>query len=68
MAYILDGDKVKAVPVKVRAVPGGKFFVVDEGLTEKDQLVIEGIGILTEGTVIKPDFVKIADVVKEESK
>lgn len=68
MAYILDGDKVKAVPVKVRAVPGGKFFVVDEGLTEKDQLVIEGIGILTEGTVIKPDFVKIADVLKEESK
>lgn len=66
MAYVFVDNKVKAVPVIVRAVPGGKFFVVDEGLTEKDQLIIEGIGILTEGTEIKADFVKIADLLKEE--
>lgn len=55
LAYIVgDSNKVKAVPVKVREVPGGQFFVVDEGLNEKDQLIVEGIGILTEGTVIKP--------------
>lgn len=55
MAYIVGEDnKVKAVVVKVRPIPGGKYFVVDEGLTEKDQLIIEGIGIITEGTPIKP--------------
>lgn len=68
MAYVFTDNKVKAVPVKVRAVPGGKFFVVDEGLSEKDQLIIEGIGILTEGTEIKPDLIKIADLLKEETK
>lgn len=69
MAYILDKDnKVKAVPVKVRAVPGGRFFVVDEGLSEKDQLIIEGIGILTEGTEIKPDFIKAADLLNADEK
>lgn len=69
MAYILDKDnKVKAVPVKVRAVPGGRFFVVDEGVSEKDRLIIEGIGILTEGTEIKPDFIKITDLLSTEEK
>lgn len=67
MAYILADNKVKAVPVKVRAVPGGKFFVVDEGLSENDQLIIEGIGILTEGTEIKADFVKFSELLKEEN-
>lgn len=67
MAYILVDNKVKAVPVKVRAVPGGKFFVVDEGLNENDKLIIEGIGILTEGTEIKADFVKFSELLKEEN-
>lgn len=65
MAYVLVDNKVKAVPVKVRAVPGGKFFVVDEGLTEKDQLIIEGIGILVEGTEIKPQVVTIDELLTE---
>lgn len=68
LAYIFVDGKVTAVPVKVRAVPGGKFYVVDEGLTENDQLIIEGIGILTEGTQIKADFIKIADLLTEEVK
>src|SRR5690606_20487430 len=51
VALVLDKDnKVKAVPIKVREVPGGAFYVVDEGLTPNDQLIIEGVGILTEGT------------------
>lgn len=62
MAYVFADNKVKAVPVKVRAVPGGKFFVVDEGLTENDQLIIEGIGILTEGTEIKPQIVDLNEI------
>mgnify|MGYP002347452045 CR=1 FL=1 len=66
MAYVFVDNKVQAVPVKVRAIPGGRFFVVDEGLTEQDHVIIEGIGILTEGTEIKADFVKVADLLKEE--
>src|SRR5690606_32456814 len=69
LAFILDKeDKIVGVPVKVRPVPGGQFFVVDEGLTEKDQIVIEGIGILTEGTQIKPEFVKASSFLTVEEK
>lgn len=67
MAYIFVDNKVKGVPVKVRAIPGGQFFVVDEGLTENDQLIIEGIGILTEGTEIKADFIKLSDLLAKET-
>lgn len=55
MAYIVgEENKVKAVVIKVRPIPGGKYFVVDDGLTEKDQLIIEGIGIITDGMPIQP--------------
>lgn len=58
LAYIVGSDnKVKAVPVTVRPVPGGQFFVVDSGLTEADKLIVEGIGILTEGTTINPSLI-----------
>lgn len=63
LALVLDKDnKVKAIPVKVREVPGGAFYVVDEGLTPNDQLIIEGVGILTEGTEIKPVSVKYDEI------
>ncbi|HLU16909.1 MAG TPA: efflux RND transporter periplasmic adaptor subunit [Edaphocola sp.] len=65
LAYIVgDSNKVKAVPVKVRAVPGGQFFVVDEGLNESDKLIVEGIGILTEGTAIKPVPISVDSALK----
>src|SRR5690606_2304365 len=55
LAYIVgDSNKVQAVPVQVRPVPGGKYYVVDSGLKPSDKLIVEGIGILTEGTVIVP--------------
>ena len=57
-----DSNKVKAVPVSVRPVPGGRLFVVDSGLTEKDRLIVEGIGILTEGTVIDPRLISMDSV------
>jgi membrane fusion protein (multidrug efflux system) len=60
LAYVVgDSNKVKAVPIKVRAVPGGKYFVVDDGLKENDKLIVEGIGILTEGTAIKPILISV---------
>ena len=51
IALIVDNEnKVKFVPIEVRAVPGGKFFVVDKGLTANDKFLVEGVGIITEGT------------------
>jgi len=65
MAYVLIDNIVTAVAVKVRPVPGGKLFVVDEGITEKDNVVIEGIGLLPEGTEIKPKFISIKSLMQQ---
>ena len=60
IALIVDKEnKVKFVPIVVRAVPGGKFFVVDSGLTTNDKFLVEGVGIITEGTVIKPEVIDL---------
>ncbi|WP_339888757.1 efflux RND transporter periplasmic adaptor subunit [uncultured Flavobacterium sp.] len=56
IALIVDNEnKVKFVPIEVRAVPGGKYFVVDKGLNPNDKFLVEGVGIVTEGTEIKPE-------------
>lgn len=58
IALIVDKDNtVKAVTIEVRAVSGGQFYVVDKGLTVKDKVLIEGVGIVSEGTLIKPEIV-----------
>jgi membrane fusion protein (multidrug efflux system) len=55
--YILNEDNtIKAAPITVRAIPGGKFYVVDEGLTAAQKILIEGAGILTEGTKVIPQL------------
>ncbi|KDN53903.1 efflux RND transporter periplasmic adaptor subunit [Flavobacterium seoulense] len=56
LSYDKD-NKVVAKPVEVREVPGGKFYVVDKGLNVDDNILIEGIGIISEGTKIKPELV-----------
>lgn len=63
LAYILsDSNTVKAVPIDIREIPGGKYYVVDAGLNTADKLIIEGIGIITEGTTIKPVQVSMDSV------
>lgn len=69
MTFIVDKDnKVTAVPIKVRAIPGGQFFVVDSGLKLNDKLLIEGVGIVTEGTIVKPDAVDYNTIFDKEIK
>lgn len=69
LALLADKEnKVKMVPIEVRAVPGGKYFVVDKGLNINDKVIIEGIGLLTEGTPIKPEVVKLSDVMDSKTK
>ena len=63
IALIVDAqNKVKFVPIEVRAVPGGKFFVVDKGLDVNDKFLVEGVGIITEGTEIKPQVIDLKEL------
>jgi membrane fusion protein (multidrug efflux system) len=65
LALIVDKEsKVKMVPIEVRAVPGGKYFVVDSGLNVNDKVLLEGVGLLPEGTPIKPVVVKYDEVIQ----
>jgi len=60
IALIVDKEnKVKFVPIEVRAVPGGKYFVVDKGLNPNDKFLVKGVGIVTEGTQIKPEVIDL---------
>lgn len=68
IALVVDKEnKVKVVPIKVRPVPGGRFFVVDSGLNPNDKMLIEGVGIVTEGTPIKPEIVAFKTVLTPDS-
>jgi membrane fusion protein (multidrug efflux system) len=54
-AYVVgDSSAVKSVELKVQATPSGLAYVVQEGLQANDQVVIEGISTLAEGTKIQP--------------
>jgi membrane fusion protein (multidrug efflux system) len=65
IALIVDKEnKVKFVPIEIRAVPGGQFFVVDKGLSTNDKFLVEGVGIITEGTVIKPNIIDLKELDK----
>ncbi|AWG22508.1 hypothetical protein FFWV33_13725 [Flavobacterium faecale] len=59
-------NKVKAIPVEVRPVPGGRYFVVDKGLNVGDKILVEGVGIVAEGTLIKPELVDNSTIMKEQ--
>lgn len=49
---VIDG-KAQSTPVGVTRVNGGKEYIVNEGLTQGDIIVTEGVGLLREGTPIK---------------
>ncbi|APA00523.1 efflux RND transporter periplasmic adaptor subunit [Flavobacterium commune] len=69
IVLVADKDnKVKFVPVEVRAVPGGQYFVVDKGLNSNDKILIEGVGIVAEGTAIKPELVDYATIITADKK
>lgn len=50
---VVDG-KAQSAPVQVTKVNGGQEFIVDEGLNAGDVIVVEGVGLLREGTPITP--------------
>lgn len=51
--YKLVDGKAQSAPVSVIRVNGGKEYIVEEGLQAGDVIIIEGVGLLREGTPIK---------------
>lgn len=49
---VVDG-KAQSFPVRVTRVNGGQEYVVEEGLSEGDLILAEGVGLLREGTPVK---------------
>lgn len=69
IALVVDKDnKVKAMPIEVRAVSGGQFYIVDKGLNVGEKILIEGVGIVSEGTPIKPEVVNFNTINNLETK
>ncbi len=53
--YVLESTgTVRSTEVKVQESSNGQFFVVREGLKGGEQIVLEGVAALKEGTEIKP--------------
>jgi len=53
--YIIGKDnKVKSQEVQVSPLPGGQTYAVSSGLKEGDKVVVEGVGILRDGTEVVP--------------
>ena len=69
IALIVDKyNKVKAVPIVVRAIPGGQFYVVDSGLNLNDKILVEGVGIVNEGTLITPEVIDFKSIINSNKK
>lgn len=53
--YTIGSDStLVATEISVRPVPGGQNYIVDQGLTVGQNILLEGVGILTAGTKIAP--------------
>lgn len=52
-AYVIDGNKVKLVPLSAKENLGDNW-VVTEGLKNKDKVVIEGVSKLKDGQEVSP--------------
>ena len=50
---VVDG-KASATPVTVSRVNGGQEYIVEAGLVPGDMILTEGVGLMQEGTPIKP--------------
>ena len=61
--YIVDSDsKAKSTKIKVTATTNGQAYIVTDGISENDQVIIEGINTLKTGKKIKAVLVKTSDI------
>ncbi|AQX06003.1 efflux transporter periplasmic adaptor subunit [Elizabethkingia meningoseptica] len=64
--YIVGKDnKVKSAEVKVLRLPDGVSYGVESGLKGGDKVVVEGVGILKDGTEIVPKQTNLTAVISK---
>ena len=56
---VVDG-KASATPIQVTRVNGGKEYIVNNGLNVGDIIIVEGVGLLRDGTPVQPKFTTTA--------
>lgn len=49
---VVDG-KAQSAPVSVTRINGGQEYIVEEGLSENELIIAEGVGLLREGAPVK---------------
>lgn len=60
-AYKYNGGKAKAVLINVLEITNGREFIVTNGLSQNDTIVVEGVGMLKDGAKIN-----IKNIIKTE--
>ena len=64
MVYLIGADnKVKSTEVKVEDLPDGLTYAVTSGLKQGDKIVVEGIGLLKDETVVVPKETTLQNVI-----
>lgn len=58
IAYRLDGGRAVAAYLSVKRSDDGKDFIVKEGLAPGDTIIAEGVGLVREGMMVKPEILK----------
>lgn len=60
-AYKYNGGKAKAVLINVLEITNGREFIVTNGLSQNDTIVVEGVGMLKDGAKVN-----IKNIIKTE--
>jgi membrane fusion protein (multidrug efflux system) len=64
--YIVESTgTVRSSEIKVMETSNGQYFVVREGVKPGEQIVLEGVASLKEGTSIKPKAVNADSVYQQ---
>ncbi|RRQ45527.1 efflux RND transporter periplasmic adaptor subunit [Chryseobacterium sp. SC28] len=65
--YVIGTDnKVKSVEIKVEDMPDGLTYAVTSGLKDGDKVVVEGVGLLKDGTVVIPKETTLQNAINKK--
>ena len=67
LVYLIGADnKVKSTEIKVEDLPDGLTYAVTSGLKAGDKVVVEGIGLLKDETVVVPKETSLQNVITKK--
>ena len=65
--YLIGADnKVKSAEIKVENLPDGLTYAVTSGLKAGDKVVVEGVGLLKDETVVVPKETTLQNVINRK--